>query len=322
MKFKRSFNILVLLLVFGNASVWAHSPGAEDPNSLKSKVHEASLIMYGQVIDIQYRNSEPSKEQPQGLPHTFVTYQVEEVLRGDAPDKHLTLRIPGGADGQGGGYMVSSAPAFARGQTDVLFIKGGGIRDCQLVECVEGRFRVHENQVLNGWGVPVVEAHKTLRIGGKPRFNLNVMDLPRLSFHALLKRPGMREYVEQVSKKSRLSLKQLKARYDREAPKYTTMNLGYQDVPIAKDVVEEPMARAIEKFGKPLSPEVFFDAIRDWSQRVGKPESKVVMADVKERFFVADPKFAMIDPVKTAGQKMSNEERYDNKEPRRKRTGY
>ncbi|MBA3964952.1 MAG: hypothetical protein H0X47_04140 [Nitrospirales bacterium] len=207
MKLNGLFKIAVILgMVVINSSAWGHSPNDAGEGGLQSKVREASLIMYGQVVDIEYRNSEPTKEQPQGLPHTFVTYQVLEVLRGEVSDKKVTLRIPGGSDGQGGVYMVSTAPAFALGQTDVLFIKGGEIDDCQLVECVEGRFRIHENQVLNGWGVPVVEARKTLRVGGKPRFDLNVMEIPRPSFKALLERPDMKAYIDRVSRESKTEL--------------------------------------------------------------------------------------------------------------------
>lgn len=207
MKLNGLFKIAVILgMVVINSSAWGHSPNDADEGGLQSKVREASLIMYGQVVDIEYRNSEPTKEQPQGLPHTFVTYQVLEVLRGEVSDKKVILRIPGGADGQGGVYMVSTAPAFALGQTDVLFVKGGEIDDCQLVECVEGRFRIHENQVLNGWGVPVVEARKTLRVGGKPRFDLNVMEIPRPSFKALLERPDMKAYIDRVSRESKTEL--------------------------------------------------------------------------------------------------------------------
>lgn len=131
---------LFLMMTAVAAPAWAHSPHDAGEENLRAKVREAGLIMYGQVVNIRYRNSEPTQEQPQGVPHTFVTYQVLEVLRGEASDKQVTLRIPGGANGQGGVYTVSTAPVFARGQTDVLFIKGGEIGDCQLVECVEGRF--------------------------------------------------------------------------------------------------------------------------------------------------------------------------------------
>lgn len=303
--------ITLILMMTASAPAWAHSPHDAGEESLRAKVREAGLIMYGQVVNIRYRNSEPTKEQPQGVPHTFVTYQVLEVLRGEVPDKQVTLRIPGGADGQGGVYMVSTAPVFARGQTDVLFIKGGEIGDCQLVECVEGRFRVHENQVLNGWGVPVVEAHKRLRIGGVPRFDLNVMEMPRPSFKALLQRPDMRKFLDRLRMESRLSLKELQARYHREAPMTTTVNLGNQMKPINKDSSEELEATPMETYGKPLTPKMFFDAIRMWNQQVGDPQSRIMVVQARERFTVPDPEVMALGVSQEPLGKISDEERYD-----------
>ncbi|MCA9474019.1 MAG: hypothetical protein KC594_18295, partial [Nitrospira sp.] len=75
MKLKVLFNVAVMLgMVAINSSAWGHSPNDAGEAGLQSKVREAGLIMYGTVVDIQYRNSEPTKEQPRGLPHTFVTY--------------------------------------------------------------------------------------------------------------------------------------------------------------------------------------------------------------------------------------------------------
>jgi hypothetical protein len=312
MNVKTYFLVMAVLgLMNVQAPTWAHSPNDTGGEGLQAKVREAGLIMYGQVIDIHYRNSEPTKEQPQGLPHTFVTYRVLEVLRGDVPDKIITLRIPGGADGQGGVYMVTTAPAFARGQTDVLFVKGGEIGDCHLVDCVEGRFRVHDNQVFNGWGVPVVEAHKILRIGGKPRFDLNVMELPRPSFKALLERPGMREHLYRLSNDTGQTLDDLQKRYDREAPKMTTVNLGNQMAPIHKDLVEEPEAEPMETYSAPLTPEVFFEAIREWSRHFGDSQSTFTTANIKERFMVADPEVMPVETIRELEPKISDEERYD-----------
>ena len=312
MKRNRGFSVITMLAILTiNSLAWAHSPNDATANSFQTKVREASLIMYGQVINIQYRNSEPTKEQPKGLPHTFVTYQVEKVLRGEAPDKQITLRIPGGADGEGGVYMSTNSPAFARGQTDVLFIKGGEIESCQLVECVEGRFRVDNNQVFNAWGVPVVEAHETLRIGGKPRFDLNVIEMPRPSFESLMKRQDMRAFLQRLSKESGQSVERLRARYDREAPKFTTVTLGNQTEPIKKDLAKESEASPMEKYGAPLSPEIFFDAIQSWSNQVGDPQSRVIQANVKERFEAPDEKLLPVETKDQTKSTMSNEERYD-----------
>lgn len=298
-------------LASANPTAWAHSANDSGPDSLKTRVREAALIAYGQVVDIQYRTSVPTRAQPKGVPHTFVTYQIQEVLRGESPATRLTLRIPGGADGQGGAFMETTAPVFALGQTDVLFVKGGAISDCQLVDCVEGRFRVFENQVFNGWGVPVVEAHKALRIGGKPRFDLNIMEMPSPSFKALLTSPEAAATINKISTKTGLSLAELERKYAIEAPKSTIVRVGYQAAPIKKDVTVESNALPAQRFGPPLTLDVFFDAVRMWSNTIGEPTTKVVMADANVKFTVADPKVTAMTAAIPPQPNISEEERLD-----------
>lgn len=293
-------------------ATWAHSPNDSEENSFPTKIRQAALIVYGQVVDIQYRNSIPTRIQPKGVPHTFVTYALKDVLRGEAPDKQITLRIPGGADGEGGIYMETTAPVFALGQTDVLFVKGGEIDDCQLVDCVEGRFRVVDNQIYNGWGVPVVKASRTLRMGGKPRFDLNVMELPRPPFQALLQRAELKEFLANYMKENGLDLRKLQAKYEAEAPKVTTVNLGYQArANNRKDVFDGEKAKRMERYGKPLTMEVFFDSIRKFSKRFGPPSTKVVMADAETKFAVPDPRAMEFKPAEPTIVDVSEEERLD-----------
>ncbi|WP_447968997.1 hypothetical protein [Nitrospira sp. M1] len=300
-----------LALTTSSFTAWAHSPNDTAEHKLKSLVGESSLIVYGRVTNIVYKNSEPTKEQPKGIPHTFVTYQIMETLRGKTPDERLTLRIPGGSDGQGGMYLVTSAPAFARGQTDVLFVKGGKETDCPLVECVEGRFRVHENQVFNAWGIPVVDVQKTLRIGGKPRFDLNVMEVPRPSFETLLQRPEIRKQLDMLQRRSSQSLKELRARYEQEAPKYSVVKYGVQMDPSRKDLTENDEASAMTTYDAPLSLDRFIEGIREWSARMGTPQIPIAMANPKERFSVPDPRLMPLDAERALSPKVSNEERYD-----------
>jgi len=311
MKHKMVAILTLLLLTSSHLTAWAHSPNDTTGDKLKSLVGDSSLIVYGQVVDIQYRNSEPTKEQPKGVPHTFVTYQIMETVRGKAPDERLTLRIPGGSDGQGGIYLVTSAPAFARGQTDVLFVKGGKDTDCPLVECVEGRFRVHENQVFNAWGVPVVDVRNSLRIGGQPRFDLNVMEIPQPSFETLLQRPEIRKHVDSLQRSTSHSMKELKAQYEREAPKYSVVKYGVQMDPSRKDLTEGSEALPIDTYDKPLTLNLFLQGISEWSERVGEPQVPINIVNLKERFMVPDPRLMPLEASRSLTNKISNEERYD-----------
>ena len=284
-------------------SVSAHSPNdTDDEGGLKEMVQRSAAIVFGQVVDIQYRNSQATRQQPKGVPHTFVTYQISEVLRGKLPAKSITLRIPGGADGHGGIYSVSSAPAFARKQSDVLFIAGGEPEECHLVGCVEGRFRVNDGLVYNGWGVPVVSAKEKLRIGGKARFDLNVMEIPRPSFESVMENPELRKHIDEDKNLSSLSARELKARYEKEAPKFSTVEYGIETKPMKKDEVEEPEAQAIEKYAGPMKADAFFDDLRRMSEQLGEPRTEVVLANPKKKFRIADPrlqKFKLDEPKET-----------------------
>jgi hypothetical protein len=202
---------------------------------------------------------------------------------------------------------------FSRGQSDVLFVKGRKVGECQLVGCVEGRFRIHQDQVFNAWGVPVVEADERLRLGGIARFDLNVMDVPRPDFDRLLQNPAARIHLKKQMRSKLLSMDDMRKLYNKEAPKFTTIKFGFDTEPVRKDKIEEPEAEPIEQFGKPMKAEAFFDAIRKWSELVGEPKYQVVMANPRTRFTIADPKLDAIAVEKTDTFKVDAEEREDDR---------
>lgn len=123
----------VLALAAGAAS-------AQTPidTSLVAFSSEADLVFQGTVTDIKYA---PSIE---GIPHTFVTYRVEEVLKGAYSAPTLTLRFIGGVKIEGNvmrRLSVSHAPRFETGHHDLLMVKDNTQVQCPLVQCAQGRFR-------------------------------------------------------------------------------------------------------------------------------------------------------------------------------------
>jgi hypothetical protein len=276
------------------ATSWAHGPGDTPEGGFRALVGGSALIAHGRVTDVTYRTSEASKQQPRGVPHTFVTYELTRVYRGDQSTKRLTLRVPGGADGAGGVYLPTTSPMFMRGQEDVLFVVGGVIDGCPLVGCVEGRFRVVEGHVYNGWGVPVAEVGKRLRIGGKPRYELNVMELPTPAFEALIERPEIKRLLEEKYKGQ--SLKELKARYEKEAPKRQIVSYGSVSEE-GKDKAGRlaQVAQPMVQFEGPVSLEQFAEAIQEVSRELGPPKVEVVMADPGKRFEVPPPTVARLE---------------------------
>ena len=177
------------------------------------------------------------------------------------------------------------------------------------MDCVEGRFRISDNQVFNGWGVPVVDVRKGIKVGGKPRFALNVMDIPQPSFEQVMQRPEMKKLL--ATQLRNQSLSQLKERYEREAPKFLTVNYGVESRALNKDEHDSPEAKVIEKYGRPISSQSFFSAIREMNLRFGSPRNQVFSAKVDQPFFVADPKVEKLSGVRTSKTEISSEERND-----------
>ena len=312
-KFLSSRLALASTLVLAASTVWAHGPGDGSDTSLHSMVERSEAIVYGEVIDIVYRNSAPTENSPNGLPHTFVTYQLNKVLRGRIRGETLTLKIPGGADGQGGVYNVTTAPQFASGQIDVLFIGDEDESGCPLVECVDGRFRVEGQRVYNGWGVPLVDAEKNLVFGGKPRFDLNVMEIPRPAFDEVLHRPEVIRILKEKNISTDEELRKLRAEYEREAPSTYHIHLSVADEVINDDYTGEPEAEPIHKYAEPMLIDEFFALILKHLSHIDPPKNEVVSANPKDRFKVADPRLEALSFTEGTAD-ISDEEARDLKQ--------
>jgi hypothetical protein len=129
----------------------------------------ADFIFKGTVVEAKYRNSEfvhlldnngqPIYEENEpvwadgsNLPHTFVTYQIEEIYKGKAPENAagqpsslLTLQKVGGIDDSDPEMSIVFVPRYPHmdpGDRDILFVLGNTIRPCPLVGSEWGRFRV------------------------------------------------------------------------------------------------------------------------------------------------------------------------------------
>ena len=126
---------------------------AQSTINVDSMLQNADMVMQGKIIDIQYKDSD------EGLPHTFVTYKIDNLIAGDNSAKEITLRFIGGEQRKGDvvrHLSVSEVPEFNKGESDVLFIRKNNSVICPLVKCSQGRFRDLNGLVTNSKGQPVL----------------------------------------------------------------------------------------------------------------------------------------------------------------------
>ncbi len=107
-------------------------------------VTAAELIFVGSVVDVSYHDSLEVPGRLTSLPHTFVRFQIGEILRGSvrSGQTNITLRLLGGGSiGKRGFLSVSGQPVFDVGERGLLFVKGNTRAACPIVSCAAGRFR-------------------------------------------------------------------------------------------------------------------------------------------------------------------------------------
>jgi hypothetical protein len=102
---------------------------------LEDLTGRAELIFVGRAVSNQVVPSGDGK-----FPFSFTTFWVEEVLKGRARDRDLTLRFHGGILGQEE-LAIAGMPEFAEGERYLLFVRGNGVLACPIVGWVQGQLR-------------------------------------------------------------------------------------------------------------------------------------------------------------------------------------
>ena len=139
-----------------------------DPNiDIRGYAKKADFIFRAKVTDIAYKNSEvvpridpntgtqaidedgqPIFEDGSDLPHTFVTFLIEQIYKGKAPgsppSSYVTLQFVGGPSQSNPNRFLttSNAPLFDVNDRDFLFVQRNIIKAVPLVRSVNGRFRI------------------------------------------------------------------------------------------------------------------------------------------------------------------------------------
>jgi hypothetical protein len=145
------------MAAFAAVGVTASSALAFDPPSdpLAVRAATADAVVQAVVRHIEYRMSAANGSQPP-IPHTFVTFDVERVIRGRVEPGPLTLRFQGGLFPDGRFFDDPTAPLFDLGERSILLVSRNGELDVPLAGWRFGRLRVVDNRVYDDFGKPLV----------------------------------------------------------------------------------------------------------------------------------------------------------------------
>jgi len=144
----------------------ADRPGLHQ--QLLQNLNDASFVFQGRVERVEYRGSDTDAAHPRSIPHTFVTYRIDRLLRGRVPGATVTLRFIGGVDPQGNILRPSVVPLFDVGDEDILLVTGNGRDACPLAGCAAGRFRLIGGRVYSDGGRELLRSAEDRLVLGQP----------------------------------------------------------------------------------------------------------------------------------------------------------
>jgi hypothetical protein len=153
MKFRFPFLLLLASAAIANATTVI-------PPNFDQLVSRAQVIFEGEVTSLQ------SQWIGEGAEHrivTFVTFKIDDSLKGDAGATY-TMRMLGGTV-NGETMAVTDAPKFKVGDHDLLFVENNGRQFIPLVGIHHGRFRIQKDQagrdtLLTGDGQPLADVNQ------------------------------------------------------------------------------------------------------------------------------------------------------------------
>jgi len=122
---------------------------------LEQATKDANYIIKGEVTKVEYRMSKPDSE-GHTIPYTFVTYNIEQEIKGGHGASEYTLRYLGGPIDEDNFMISDGQPLMDVGEKDILFVNGNGTTDCPLVGCQKGRLREIDGFIFNDQGQSIV----------------------------------------------------------------------------------------------------------------------------------------------------------------------
>jgi hypothetical protein len=161
MPLSRSIAATAAAVCLAAASALAFDPPSQP---LSSRVAAADAVVLGVVRHVDYRLSTATPAQP-AVPFTFVTFDVDRVIRGAVGGPQVTLRFHGGLFPDGRYLDDPSAPLFDDGERAILLVSCNGDPDVPLVGWRYGRLRVINGRVYDDFGKPMSLVDGDARFG-------------------------------------------------------------------------------------------------------------------------------------------------------------
>jgi hypothetical protein len=152
---------LLPLTLIGLAFVRVTTATTVIPPTFEQLVQQAELIFLGTVTDVK---SVWEGEGAQRHIETYVTFQIQDSVKGDAGNSY-TIRMLGGTVGDET-MLVTDAPKFEVGGSDILFVEHNYDQFVPLVGIGHGRFHVQHDEetgrdiVVNDEGEPLRDVTK------------------------------------------------------------------------------------------------------------------------------------------------------------------
>jgi hypothetical protein len=112
------------------------------PPSFDELVEQAQVIFQGTVTETQ---SQWAGEGGSRRIVTYVTFKVDEAIKGDAGATYTIRMLGGTVDGQT--MEVTDSPKFKVGDRDIVFVENNGSQFIPLVGIMHGRFHVERDNV-------------------------------------------------------------------------------------------------------------------------------------------------------------------------------
>ncbi len=122
----------LVLLAFGSAPTLATTIAPVDAGVL---IDQSRIIFVGTAV-----HEEAALTGDRAFPFTLVTFKVEDLLKGSAANRELTIALPGGPiDGEQ--IEIEGAPRLAVGERYLLFLSGNGASSFPIVGWSQGQMR-------------------------------------------------------------------------------------------------------------------------------------------------------------------------------------